>query len=603
MNKTPHVIAALVLLVIAGCGDKSDVTTDSRTVTFLHFNDLHAHLAPHWDKVRSVSAEGSSTGTEIKERGGIARLATLIQTIRAEAPASVLMNIGDTYHGGVEALYTLGNAIAAPVDALGIDIGVPGNWDFAYGPSITRRRYTGESVPGLLPPFGGEVLGPNYLNLAANVTITIPVEEAGQPFLPPTQILTVGGVQIGFIGLTSDIVPMMFEQLAVGLEFAQGEEAYRALIDEHASDLRASGAEIVVVMSELGIHKDYRLAQVVAPGAVDVFFSAHTHEVTTEPLTSQSGALVVEAGNDGYLGRMDVTIENDSVIERRWELIPVSSDIPENAEMKALVDAARAPFLAEDVDIGLAFPVTAQRLNQPIDTVVGHTEFALDRRDALESSFNNFVTDVFRHMSETDVVISPGFRFDAIVSEPGPVFEDNTVAMGDITLEDVYRFFPAPYSMARGEASVDVIQGIVEELLTNVYSATAFSQGGGWVDGLSGVQTSVDLDGSDGDRVRDFAVHTPDSVFTGSDKVTVTGCIRPLEAPGTLCSHTGFSNVEPFINEATGSPWTPVDLFIQGLQSFVPMPRSNIVELSGRESWPDALFIQPLQPLLSEAEK
>lgn len=98
---------------------------------------------------------------------------------------------------------------------------------------------------------------------------------------------------------------------------------------------------------------------------------------------------------------------------------------------------------------------------------------------------------MFREVSETDVVISPGFRFDAIVSEPGLIYEDNTVAMGNITLEVVFRFFPAPYSIATGEASVDVVQGILEDLLTNVYSPTAFSQSGGWVDGFSGVQTSI----------------------------------------------------------------------------------------------------------------
>ena len=75
------------------------------------------------------------------ERGGLARLATLIKKIRSENPNSVLMNIGDTYHGGVEGLFTNGNAIVDPVNALGIDVGVPGNWDYAYGPGVFRLRY------------------------------------------------------------------------------------------------------------------------------------------------------------------------------------------------------------------------------------------------------------------------------------------------------------------------------------------------------------------------------------------------------------------------------------------------------------------------------
>ncbi len=564
-------------------------------MTFLHFNDLHAHLTPHWDRVPDEAPGAAPESTDLQRRGGLARLATLVKKLRSETPASVLMNVGDTFHGGVEALYTVGNAIVAPVNALGVDVGVPGNWDFAFGPSITRRRFGGETVAGLLPPFAGDVLQPSYPNLAANVTVTLPAERDGEPFLPPTMTLELGGVLVGFIGLTSDIVPMMFEQLAVGFEFAQGEEAHRALIDRHASALRAAGAEIVVVMSELGIHKDYRLAQILAPDAVDVIFSAHTHEVTTEPLTSRSGALVVEAGNDGYLGRMDITLRDGAVVERRWELTPITVDIPEDAAMKALVDAARAPFLASSLDLGLAVPVTAQRLTGPIDTVVGHANFALDRRAALESSFNDIATDVFHDISGTDVAITPGFRFDAVVPEPGSLLEDNTVAMGEITLEDVYRFFPVSYSMATGETTVDVLEGVLEELLGNVYSEDAFSQAGGWVDGFSGVRASVDLESGDGDRVRDFAVVSGEEVLTGTDMVTVTGCIRPLERPGVLCSHTGFSNVTPLVNEESGLVWTPVDLFIHGLGIDDQIPRRDIVDMSGRPTWPENPFVQPLR--------
>ena len=95
--------------------------------------------------------------------------------------------------------------------------------------------------------------------------------------------------------------------LAVGFTFLQGQAAYEDLINTATRELRAEGVDLVVVMSELGLHRDYQLANHIDPG-VDVFFSAHTHEVTTEPLVSASGALVVEAGNDGYLGRMTVTV-------------------------------------------------------------------------------------------------------------------------------------------------------------------------------------------------------------------------------------------------------------------------------------------------------
>ena len=54
-----------------------------------------------------------------------------------------------------------------------------------------------------------------------------------------------------------------------------------------------------------------------------------------------NGALVVEAGNDGYLGRMDFTIDkkrnSSTVIARDWTLIDVDDSVAEDPEMAALV--------------------------------------------------------------------------------------------------------------------------------------------------------------------------------------------------------------------------------------------------------------------------
>ena len=398
-----RILLICAVSLLAACGEDSNSNGTSPetagsgvTVTFIHHNDLHAHLTTHADRV----ADAGDTGSRIVERGGLARIATLIKRIRADNPYNILMNIGDTFHGGVEATFTLGNAIVAPVDALNIDVGVPGNWDFAYGPTVTRLRFTGE-VPNLpifrLAAPEIDIEGPAYPNLAANITLDDPDPNAGQPFLPPTIVLERGGVRVGMIGISSDIVPLMYEGLAVGLDFLSGETAYRDLINHHAAALRGEGADIVVVMSELGIQKDYRLAQIIDVGAVDVIFSAHTHETAYEPLSSSSGALVVEAGNDGYLGRFDITVTEGSITARHWQLISIDTSIPEDAGMKALVDAARAPFLGADPNMTIPLPFSVQQLHLPIDTIAGHSDVALDRRDVLESTFNNAYTDLLRN--------------------------------------------------------------------------------------------------------------------------------------------------------------------------------------------------------------
>lgn len=626
------------------------------TITFIHFNDLHAHLTPHADLVPDAPLGQTSAKTKVVERGGIARLATLVKRIRAENPNSIFMNIGDTYHGGVEALFTNGNAIVEPVNALNIDVGIVGNWDFAYGPLVTRMRYTDLPITkamrpvqrmagmmqrgGLRKRFGrnneageetadvnelmmplGEIKRPNFPNLAANVTLTMPPMKRGQLLMPATMVKEMEGVKVGMIGLTSDIVPRMHKMLAMGLSFVEGEKNYKDLVNRYQKQLRADGAEVVVVLSELGIQKNYRLAQIIDPG-VDVIFSAHTHEAIYKPLTSKSGALVVEAGNDGNLGRMDVLVKNGKIVGRQWRLTPIDDTIPEDPEIKALVDKARAPFLASNVNMSLPMPMLHQKLSQPIDTVIGYTDTRLDRRDALESRFNTLMSGILRQSTGTDVAITPGFRFDSVVAGGGmpakrksgrnpfsekargmreghdlPI-EDNTVAAGAITLEDAYRFFPVPYTIATAEISGDRLRGIMEQALTNVFSPDVFKQSGGWLEGFSGVNATLNLANGDGHRIRDLRLSDSGKPVTSATEITVTGCSRPMDERDSLCSYTGFKNVRPFVNKATGQTWTPVDLFVHALSRDVKSSQVQAHDLRDpgiRVQWPRTPFIQPLK--------
>ncbi|MBE9540603.1 MAG: metallophosphoesterase, partial [Proteobacteria bacterium] len=252
--KTGLNITSALLLVFLVTAPHRLLAGESR-VSFIHMNDLHANLIAHGELVRYIAHDGTAY-TKIESRGGIARIATAVKQLRKTNPNAILMNIGDTYHGGVEALYTRGNAIVAPVEALNIDIAVPGNWDFAYGPITTRLRYSSSASPlssivnKLL--FGTAVEKPSYPVIAGNVRKTLPILFEDEPLLPATYLLTVGANKVGFIGITSDIVERMSPMLAWGFTFLQGEEAYKTLINTHAGELREAGANLVVVMSELG---------------------------------------------------------------------------------------------------------------------------------------------------------------------------------------------------------------------------------------------------------------------------------------------------------------------------------------------------------------
>ena len=563
------------------------------TLTFIENNDLHAHLTPHLDKV-------VKNGQMVYEsRGGLARVATLVKQIRSQNPNSVLMNVGDTYHGGVEALYTLGNAVVDPLNSLGVDVGVPGNWDFAYGPNVFRLRYvntlTAFQRRMLEATVSITIKKPTFPNIAANMQSTMGANSGGL-LLPGTLIKTVGGVNVGFIGLTSDIVAQMDSLLATGMTFTQGETAYRDLINTNAQALRSQGATLVMVMSELGMHKDYRLADVVDAGAVNVFFSAHTHDAVFTPLKAKSGALVVQAGHDGWLGRMDVTVNSGQAPVFNWTLLPVDASIPEDPAMKSLVDAARAPFLVANPNMTVPMNSITLKLTQPINKVLGYVYAPLDREQALESTFNNAWTDSLRQQTATDISITPGFRMDAPTPAAGTVYEDNHIANGALTIEDVYRFIPVPYTIGKGSIVGSTLKSIIEGNLSAVYSLNSFSQAGGWADGWSGLNISLDLSRPDGQRVQSIA-RANGTPITATDTLTVTGCLRPNDTTGTvLCSYDGFTNVVSLINPATGNPWYPQELLSSVLTQGILAngTRHSIIDAAATPAWPDQPFVQPL---------
>lgn len=400
-----------------------------------------------------------------------------------------------------------------------------------------------------------------------------------------------GVVMLGLSG-SGSTMPAHPAGAAVTITFIHHNDLHAHLVP-HADVV--PGAPLEQLSAKTKVVERGGLARIVDSG-VDVFFSAHTHEATFEPLASRSGAVVVEAGNDGFVGRMDITVQEGMVVSRSWRLLAVGRDIPEDPEMKSLVDKARAPFLARNVNMRLPPMMGGQTLTQPITTVVGRTAGALDRRHALESSFNNAFTDALRRKSGTQAAMTPGFRFDAVITASGILLEDNTVAVGAITLEDAYRFFPVPYTIATARVSGRRLREIMEQVLANVYSADAFEQKGGWFDGFSGVSITLDLSNPDGRRITALKLNDTGKELADDTVLTITGCSRPLDAGDALCSYPGFSSVKPLISSATDAAWTPVDIFVDAL-SRGPLPaatRRDLTDLNRTPVWPQIPFVQPL---------
>lgn len=653
--------ARLRILVGAACCFSAQAFAAPADVklTFIELNDLHANLVGHKDQIRKPDG---TVGVAI--RGGMARMKTIIDSARKSNPNTVVMNVGDTFHGGVEAFYSLGNAVATPLNALGIDVGVPGNWDFYFTPAITRARYgrivglETDVVQATLPGFDNPVpiKRPHFPNLGANVKDITDIM-APQDFFAPTHMIQRQGVKIGFIGFTSDIVEEMHPLLAEGMDFAYGLEEHKQLIIKHARELRKQGADMIVLMSELGIHKDIEVSKALAlmkangtleDGLLDMVFSAHTHEATEQMYTTATDgktlyAPVVEAGNDGYLGRLDVTMkyknsttdtvgrgrravttteENWVVATKDWKLLEVNESVPEDPAVKKLVDAERAVFLQPNPNIH-ALPFVVQTLNQPINTVISRLDAGsivhqndvlsgvVSRNHSNESTFNNAFTKMLLDLSrdpahdipDAKVSISPAFRMGATLPEAGYLLENGVIASGEITLEDAYRFFPMYYGVVTAQTTGADIKRRIEASLKHTYSSDAFNHGTGWATAWGGVKQTLNL--ANGDPLEDgrlsrvLALHYDSGEEVKDDEVvTVIGCRRlPIDYRGTVCGQPGFVNEQTVKRPGGILPVSMIDLVVDALKGGYKLntSRTAVEDLSRLPMYPETPFLSPLE--------
>src|SRR2546428_2811012 len=109
-------------------------TPDTARLVIVATTDVHGRVLG-WDYVHDVAAPG-----------GLARAATILETLRAQYPDQVvLVDAGDLIEGNLFAAYFARRDQERPhplVDALNAmqyDAATPGNHDFDFGPSVLAR--------------------------------------------------------------------------------------------------------------------------------------------------------------------------------------------------------------------------------------------------------------------------------------------------------------------------------------------------------------------------------------------------------------------------------------------------------------------------------
>ncbi|HLV59769.1 MAG TPA: bifunctional metallophosphatase/5'-nucleotidase [Fredinandcohnia sp.] len=476
-------LVSLALLSTACRGDPlggQAAQPSTRHVTILFAADLHAQLEEH-DELFWHGEE------RIERAGGFARLAKAIRQIRAERGGAVLaIDGGDTIQGSAAAAWTEGRAVVPALNAVGFDLGIPGNWEVVYGPGTLRAR-------------AAEIRHPL---VAANLHDAV----TGERLFSPWVIREVGGVRIGVIGYTDPDVPLRQPPAySEGLAY-RGPEELSAL----AAEVREAGAEVVLLVSHIGLARALALTEEVE--GIDVHLSSDTHERTYTPI-DRKGVWVVEPGAFGsFLGRLDLWVREGEIVDRRWELVELTARrFDEDEEVKAIVEQSLAPL--------------RDRLDRP----VGRTEVPLTRYSVLETNLDNFLADALRAVAGTDIALSNGFRFGTPTG-PGTLHE-----------EDLWTFYPISTPLLVGEVTGAQLLAFWEQEIENALSPDYRKRFGGWLPRPSGMTVRFEAEAPYGRRVREIRVHG--EPLDPARTYTVAACLREGDAPDTLCRIRGAKNV------------------------------------------------------------
>jgi len=368
-------LGIILLLVLPSCAQSVP-----HKITILHTNDMHGSYLP----------APASWLPEKPPVGGFVALDYYVKRERAQSEHSLLLDAGDVMTGTLicDMKYqgAFGGALFSMMNDIGYDGWVFGNHEFDKGATNLR---------GLLKIIKFPVFCANFV-------------KGDTSFVPDSyHIYDVDGLRVGVIGITyHNMVGMAAPDNLDGFISLEPAMAVNKIVKEIDSQ-----TDLIIVLSHIGVDNDRELAENVK--GVDLIVGGHSHTRIEKP-ELVNGVIIVQTGsNCRNLGRIDLTVAGDSVMEYSGKLIPMLTEgITPDPKLSGLVDSIKAEI---DKSYGM---------------VIAQLKDNWETQYRAESNIGDWLADAVRNRMGTDVAFlnSGGIR--------------KNLAAGPITKMDIYEILP-----------------------------------------------------------------------------------------------------------------------------------------------------------------
>jgi 5'-nucleotidase len=333
--------ALLLALAFAGCGP-------APRATVLYVTDAH-EIAPVVDR------HG--------DRGGVARLKTAVDRLKKRSPGAILVFGGDLAGGTLFGGVFRGEPMVDALGRAGVGLATFGQHDFDFGAAHAKALVARSAFPWL----------------TSNL-----VDREGRPFagLPTRRLLRIGGLSVGFVGLTDDF----------GTTTQEGVVAQTGLVEAAAREtaaLRQEGAEAVVVLTQAGFEVNRRILLEVPD--VDAILTEEESEAVSVVRWVGGRPVAAPLGNLGSVVEL--------ILERRDGLVaafiaahPVNGTVTPD------------PDLARDEQVWMA------KLEEQVALPIGSLAEPFDNLGSLEreTGLGDLVADAFREATGADAALVLG---------------------------------------------------------------------------------------------------------------------------------------------------------------------------------------------------